>query len=281
MDFENFFIRTGIAEVGRKSFRKLHQKINDQEYINGYKAFQEGDDTFATYIADCAQKNDIPVEIINLYFYIRFSEYTYEEYKRLGISDDIFYMTMSDFAITARQNTDNGGVYGITQYPERPWLRLHLSNKLYRLGRLQFELTKSDCDIEIENKQLKKGDLCLNVHIARYEPLTEAECEKSYAFAKEFFKTYYNMNFCFFICHSWLLHPWLQDVLPENSSIIRFQRKYKIIKAEIDTDDVISYVFGVKHNDINDYPENSSLQRNLKKYLTQNIPVGTATGIRL
>ena len=59
------------------------------------------------------------------------------------------------------------------------------------------------------------------------------------------------------------------------------ENKFEILETEEDTDDVISYVFMNKCDKIEDYPENSSLQRALKNYLTRNIPIGTALGIRL
>ena len=281
MDFEKYFEETGLWEEGRQSFRALHTKMSESDFDASYEAYKAGDAAFADFIADYAARENIPVEVVNLYLYIRFSEFTYGEYKRRGIPDDIFYLTMSDFPVTCRQNVDKGGVYGITQQPERPWLRLHLDSMLYRLGRLQFELIESDRDISLEGKTLKKGERCINVHIARYEPLDEDECEKSYALAKEFFKKYYGIETCFFFCHSWLLHPWLLEVLPETSSILRFQNKFKIAEIEENPDDVISYVFMNKCENIDDYPENSSLQRTLKKYLSEKRSVGMAMGIRL
>lgn len=281
MDFEKFFEEIGLWEEGRESFRMLHEKMSEKEYLESYEAYKESDDAFSSYLSAYSERENIPIEVVTLYLYIRFSEYTYEDYKRRGISEDIFYNTMSDFAVTSHQNVDKGGVYGITTYPERPWLRLHLSCKLFRLGRLQFEIMESERDVDIDGKKLNKGDMCLNVHIARYSPLDDYECEKSYAWAREFFKKYYGIETCFFFCHSWFLHPWLHDVLPERSTILRFAKKYKILEVEENADEVIYYVFIEKHENIDDYPEDTSLRRNLKKYLKNGIEVGEGLGVRL
>ena len=281
VDFEKYFEETGLSEKGRESFSMLHKKMSKADFSASYDAYKEGDEIFSAFISAYAERENIPVEVVNLYLYIRFSEFTYAEYQKRGIPDDIFYLTMSDFPITCRQNVDKGGVYGITQQPERPWLRLHLDCMLYRLGRLQFELIHSNRDVSLGGKTLKKGERCINVHIARYEPLDGVECEKSYALAKEFFKKYYGIETCFFFCHSWLLHPWLLDVLPETSSILRFRNKFEILETEENADDVISYVFMNKCENIEDYPENSSLQKALKMYLTKKHPVGMAMGVRL
>ena len=281
MDFEKFFKETGLWEEGIESFRLLHKKMSEKEYLEIYEAYKKSDDAFAKRVSAYSEREGIPVEVITLYLYIRFSEYTYEEYKKRGISEDIFYNTMSDFAVTSRQSVDRGGVYGITTHPERPWLRLHLGCNLFRLGRLQFEIMESEHDVEIDGKKLRKGDKCLNVHIARYSPLDEEECEKSYAWAREFFKKNYGIETCFFFCHSWFLHPWLRDVLSESSTIIRFAAKYKLLDTEENADEVIYYVFTEKHKNIDDYPEDTSLRRSLKAYLKSGTEVGEGLGVRL
>ena len=63
-----------------------------------------------------------------------------EEYEKHGISDDVFYASMDEITISSRLGLDRHDIYGIPQYPERPWDRLILDLKIFHLGRLQFEI---------------------------------------------------------------------------------------------------------------------------------------------
>ena len=285
MNYERFFTETRFSQEGQAAFLGLHSRMSDDSFAEScseaFSAYNESDEAFGAYITDFAKRENVSAEALTLYLYIRFSEHTYDEYKKRGISDEVFYETMSDFDIKSRQNFDASGIYGITQEAVRPWLRLHLGCKLYKLGRLQFEIINSKHDFELDGKSIQKGDLCLNVHITRYAPLTEAECEESYALARNFFKKYYNIGTCFFFCESWLLHPWLSDALPEESKILKFQKKFTILETIENKIDPLYCVFFRLYDNIDDYPEDTTLRRHLKRLLKEDLPFGNALGIRL
>lgn len=65
-----------------------------------------------------------------------------------------------------------------------------------------------------------------------------------------------------------MLDPALREFLPENSNIIAFQKKYTLYAGETEGIDVFNFVFKMQYTkevDYNSMPEDTSLQRALKK----------------
>ena len=174
------------------------------------------------------------------------------------------------------------GIYGIDQNVYRRWQRYALDGTLFRLGRLEFQLVDIDYDIDVEGLRVPAGTTVLSVHIPRYLPLDEGACEKSYTWAREFFREIYGMEKCVFICGSWLLHPWMQEVLPESSAIIRFQKKFKLYWVEQNVAAAVGWIFpNCKDKDISQYPTDTSLRRAAVQRIREGGTIGVAHGVRL
>jgi hypothetical protein len=69
--------------------------------------------------------------------YLSAMPYTEREYNRRGISLEILDHTFLDFSIWMRRAHEMHGDWRFEQFP---WMNLHFSMQLYRLGRLQFRL---------------------------------------------------------------------------------------------------------------------------------------------
>lgn len=72
-------------------------------------------------------------------------------------------------------------------------------------------------------KILEYGDPMLSIHIPADGPMTPENCLASMRDAASFFDTVYPVNWKGFWCHSWLLDPFLQEILPATSNIVQFQ----------------------------------------------------------
>lgn len=285
MDFNYYFDRTGLWEEGRKSFWDIHKKLEAPEFSTtlseAFIAYDKGDEAFEAFMLPLIEKLGYPIEVLTAYFYIRISERTLEEYKARGYDEDIFYDTMNEIHISSRLGLDRHDVYGIPQSPERPWDRLLLDCKIFRFGRLQFEIFEAPADAEIDGKKISKGERCINTHIQGYSPLRDEECEAAYELAREFFKKHFGIETCFFFCHSWLLHPWLAECLSKSSGIVRFQSRYKIFEVEENAKETVHYVFFKKFDNPDLYPEDTTLQRLVKQRLIDGSPMGMGHGVRL
>ena len=173
-------------------------------------------------------------------------------YDRLGISEEIYVDTMAAFSRFVRENMESYGFYGFNR---GFWTTRQVSCKLFRIGQMEFELTAKD------------GTPVVSLHIPtdvdlRYEilrPSMEAGLSQLYRIFPEYAdKPVY--------CHSWLLSPILKDMLPPASNILRFQEMFDIQIDETPGKDVLLWVFKNPKLPKEDLPENTSLQRKLKRF---------------
>lgn len=285
MDFQDMMQRIGLAQQGIDSFHAIHSRCADPAFVarleQNFAAYDQGLEVFSPDLEAFAQELGVDVAVLNLYVYIRLSERTLEEYRKRGYPEEVFYDTMKDITIDSRRYEELTGVYGISPKPHRWWITYHLACQMFRFGRLQFNFKPAPFDFELDGRLIKEGEVGLNAHISRYEPLSEEACEDSYARAKEFAKKHLGMSNPFFFCNSWLIHPWMTEDLPETSRIVQFQKKYKVIHIEQDENAVIHQVFDHECDDPHDYPEDNSLRRAAKKRLIEGKPLGLALGARL
>ncbi len=172
-----------------------------------------------------------------------------------GISRDITVATLKDVNVWFKNYKAVTGKIGIGEWD---WLRNHYTGRMFRLGRLQFHIIKKD------------GKEYINTHIPQDEPLKEDECIQSFDIARKFFKEIFpKCTADRFICSSWLLSENLTEILNENSNIVKFMRLWT--KTTVDKDNSAQAkerVFGFDFDgNVENAPENTSLQRSLKAYL--------------
>ena len=200
--------------------------------------------------------------------------YTKDLYRKENLSDEIYIDNMKDLDIWAKKYEKENGVKGL--YKEHfEWVNNILEMKVIKLGRLQFEIMeKTDDDLQnilkkncpIEN--FNKNFLFINVHIREGEKLEFKACEKSYKMAENFYKSKgYSFSKIVFVCYSWLLNPDLKILLPENSNIIRFQKKYNIFFSNENEEkpQIIERIFEKTEKDIENWEQNTILQKKLKE----------------
>lgn len=191
----------------------------------------DGVDTAENYVYD----NDTGK---NLCAYLYFCEAISHKYKEHGISDNILMDTLSDIVVWT--NTYYG-MWGKVGFAEVNWIRRHLTFKLFKLGRLQFEITEAERDMDAFDT--KRGEPILAVHIPGVGPLSEYDALASFEMAKEFFKEYFpDYKYKCFTCHSWLLDPTLKKYLREGSNILRFAALFTPVAIE-DSDTLLKYIF--------------------------------------
>ena len=81
------------------------------------------------------------------------------------------------------------------------------------------------------------------------------------------------------ICESWLLVPELKKLLPEDSNIVKFQNQFIISKVDYDSPAFMDWIYSSRDIEYLNLPENTTLQKNLKKYLLSGKKFGWGYGI--
>lgn len=206
-----------------------------------------------------------------LWLYSHMACEVYDRYIEQGISEEVFWDTFQDIRFWCENGEKEFGIMGISEYQ---WFYRHIDMVLLRLGRLQFEKMDMEDSVVSEQINLEKGTPVINIHIPQGESLTWEACEKSLEMAQKLWgsdKPY--------VCHSWLLYPGLDEVLNETSNIREFRRHFKVVQVDYNEREAEWRVFGKVLKNIAEYPEETSLQKRMKKYLLSGRPLGNGWGI--
>lgn len=190
----------------------------------------------------------------------------YEIYREKGISENIFYDTFGCLSRFVKEHMVSYGSYG---FDREWWTTRQLSMEEFRLGELEFELEKWN------------GENVISVHIPSDALITRENCMASYALSKEFFQKYYpDFEYHYYICDSWMLSPGLKDVLPADSRILSFQKDFTITDWDKENTSYLEWIYKNPNETlkVDELPENTSLQKNIKRYLKEGGKIGAAFG---
>lgn len=199
----------------------------------------------------------------NLLSFLYMCEDVARRYAEKGIPEEVLLATLTDILLWTDAWSE---VKGETYLGELAWLAHSMKMRLFRLGSLEFMAGKSHGDCEALG--LKKGDPIMEVHIPSGADLSPKAVRASFDAAIAFFAKYYpEYEFSHFTCHSWLLDPALDALLPKESNIIRFRDTFTPISAD-ENDAALRYVFrwNTNRRNLRGAVASSSLAERMKKY---------------
>lgn len=114
---------------------------------------------------------------------------------------------------------------------------------------------------------LKPGDDVIAFHIPKGADLSRENLDKVFKSGTRYIRERYpDRNIKFMTCGSWLLSPQLKGLLKPTSNILAFGDRYVRFPMKDSGMAVFSFVFIGKFDSYNDLPENTSLERALKKH---------------
>lgn len=200
-----------------------------------------------------------------------------EQYDALGIPEQVFWDGMKDIRIWAEDYYDRHGVPGLAEWG---WVATTLSQKVFRLGRLQFEPMPLESPVVCNGHVFPEGTMVLNVHIPAGEPLDPEAVRASMADAPGFFRKCYQKTAALFVCHSWLLSPQLKELLGEGSRIMQFQNLFSVYEVDQERQ-AEERVFGRLEENPEAYPEGTFLRKKMKTALLEGKTFGMGRGVRL
>jgi hypothetical protein len=156
---------------------------------------------------------------------------------------------------------------GVAHIPFPPWLVLHVRGGIFRLGRLEFQrghLRWTDEQVAAAQCPVATGEPVLDLHIPPTGPLTSEAVDDAFARARAFFSRHFPAHSSrWAVCSSWLLDPQLTEYLPPTTNIVRFQQRFRRApgRAHPATDATVNFVFRRPPADLDDLPQETSLQR--------------------
>lgn len=196
--------------------------------------------------------------------------HTKELYEAWQLSEQIYWDTMGCFRRFIDETHRNTGEW---KFDRAFWTWRQTACCLFRIGTLEFEYTVND---------RSKEQMVISVHIPSDSKLTLENLEYSYGAQHRFF-IQNEQNVCYngipkeVVCHTWLLSPILLQFLKQDSGIRRFAKDYDILETDDDNSGCLEWLFEGK-TDLWALPENTTLQKEVKKFLLQGGNIGHAWG---
>lgn len=120
--------------------------------------------------------------------------------------------------------------------------------------------------------KLKGGDRVVSIHIPRGGDFDDQTVQETLDYARDFLdKCYPDYGNKAFFCASWLLDPQIGELLGTDSNIAKFGNRYHRMNTKNAGTDAITFVFNVNDkkytlDDLDELPENTRLERALKKH---------------
>ena len=266
--------------------QNCHDKLmsNPRLYSKLWEAvdlfYVDEDNSYRSKINQISQDSGIhpyTVEMILLLLAARPLRYIY---KQKGISEEIYYDTLSDLKCKLFECKNVYGIWGTFVgwwYPKTIF-----SCRLFKLGRLEYE--RINFPYASYGNILKSGDTVYSCHIPSAGPLTPDTVMQSLKLAHEFFAEELKNGILPVYCSSWMLYPPHKELFPKGSNLFKFYELFDVFDCKIDESNhnfwrIFNKEFS--QNTLRDAPENTALQKNFKSYLLQGNNMGTGRGILL
>ena len=173
-------------------------------------------------------RDDISPYTLDLLFVLHLTSFLKVEYKNRGIPEEIYWDTVKDIKFKTDECKIVKNAVG-TFVAE--WFEGFFRLPRFSLGRLQFDVLKTDEKISTKIRTVKKGEFILSCHIPSGDKLSYNECIESYKKAYDIFKGRFE-NPLPIICISWLLYPEYREVFENCPNIKRFTQDYEIYKVK-------------------------------------------------
>ncbi len=161
--------------------------------------------------------------------------------------------------------------YGSYGFDRWWWVTRQIHARLLRIGELEYEYADAQKEIRI--------------HIPSDADISCDKVSASLLQASAFFEAAFPHTAGWpFACESWLLSPVLEELLPADSRILKFQKLFSLTGLISDSEDYLEWVYKIAGGqrstvDPAALPEETSLQRNMKRHILLGRPVGNGVGI--
>ncbi len=218
---------------------------------------------------------------MDMLFMLISSKKLMKNYESSPLPISYFYEIMKDLTYKLYECKAVYNIYGIFTFF---WFQRHYLMKLFPLGRFQFEKNEFKADsYTFGDITLKKGDVVYSFHIPSSGAMTKEMRYDSYKKAFEFFNCK-EKGYIPIVCESWLLYPNNREFYPEKSNLYDFTEDFDILYGyEFENAFPDSWrIFSMDFNgDTSILPKETTLQKNIAKYLDSGRKIGNGYGLIL
>jgi len=188
----------------------------------------------------------------------------HETYEEKGIPEEIFIETMKFFS---RFIGEHFVTYGTYSFVLGWWAPRLISANEFRIGELEYEIVDEN------------GIKSIQIHIPADAVMKQSKLRQSYLNARQFLTHYYpEYADADMLCGSWLLSPALNELLPEDSNILTFQKSFEVDYVDYESNGFLRWVYKKEDIPWEQLPEDTTLQRRMKAYILNNGKIGWAFG---
>lgn len=228
---------------------------------------------YQSYIERIHEETGLKIYAINMILVLMCAKKIKTVYDKKGISEQIYFDTMSDISCKIQECKKLYDIWGIFSLE---WYRGIFTLRTFKLGRLEFEI--SSFPFENYKDVIKKDEIAYRCYIPSSGPLTPESVIDSLKKAYDFFKIKGNMKV---FCKSWLLYPAHYELFPSGSNLGSFFDLFHIIyeKKDANNSNLWRIFYKTPETPTNELPANTTLQRNFKEYLINGNNIGIGTGV--
>lgn len=214
--------------------------------------------------------------VYELFYILNYHE-AKERFQQTGIGDEIFHDSMMELKY---KMLITHHIYGVWGSAFADWYANFFRQKRFCIGRLEFELEKCFSDYRNGEHSIRKGEPIINVHIPEAGPLEPESVREAFRKAAEFYGDCFFTDVIPFECLSWILYPPIMELYPEKN-LKKFASCFDVVKTEENQEhDDRWRIFEVPVDmELKDYPERTTLQQSVKKWLLDENTMGIGEGI--
>lgn len=212
-----------------------------------------------------------------LLFLICLTKRAKENYMAAGISEQIYHDSMLDLKYKMIECKLVKGVIGTFV---GFWFYDMFRIKRFTFGRLQCLVKDFEEHYTKDGITLTPNTKVIDMHIPRDQtPLDEESCTAALRSAAEFFKGQYDEPVAC-VCHSWLLFPENENIIPKHTNIYKFFKRFDIVSWDYYKENLDLWrLFDTDEKVPERLPANNSVRRQFVEHLKNGGKTGWGYGV--
>ena len=202
-----------------------------------------------------------------------------EYYKEVGLSEEMYYITVCDLKYKAIECKLIKGIWGSFV---AIWFAGFFECERFGIDNLQFEVIKCGLEYNYKGIELQKDTKVINIHLPRTGGrLDKNELDATLKKAQEFLAKRYNLDTPVFYCHSWLLHKNIVGAFKEGSNLKYFADKFEMVYCgDYESYSEVWRLFDMDYTeDYSKFPADSSFRRYVIKLMEDKKAFGYGVGV--